>query len=69
LKTLGQSVTVTVGGQSAAVTFQGAAPGFVDGVLQLNIKLDAATPSGPAQALVVTSGAVSSPPTATVAVQ
>jgi uncharacterized protein (TIGR03437 family) len=69
LKTLVHSVSVTVGGQPATVTFQGAAPGLIDGVLQLNIRLDPATPSGPAQTLIVTSNGVSSPPTATVAIQ
>jgi len=69
LKTLVHSVSVTVGGQPATVTFQGAAPGLIDGVQQLNIRLDPATPSGPAQTLIVTSNGVSSPPTATITVQ
>ncbi len=37
LKWLVQSVTVTVGGQPATVAFDGAAPTFIDGFLQLNI--------------------------------
>jgi uncharacterized protein (TIGR03437 family) len=69
LKTLKQSVSVTVGGQAQTIQFQGAAPGLVDGVLQLNLLIDPATPSGSALPLVVTSGGVSSPPTATVAIQ
>jgi uncharacterized protein (TIGR03437 family) len=68
LKYLKQAVTVTVGGVAAVVSYQGSAPGLVDGVLQLNVTLDPTTPSG-AVPLVVSSGGVSSPITATVVIQ
>lgn len=69
LKWLTQKTTVTVGGVAATVSFDGAAPTFVDGVLQLNIQLSPNTPSGNALPVVVTVGNVSSPTTATLAVQ
>ena len=69
LKWLAQTASVTVGGQPAIVSFDGAAPTFVDGVGQLNIQLSANTPSGPAEPLVITVGGVSSPATATLAIQ
>jgi uncharacterized protein (TIGR03437 family) len=68
LKWLAQSIGVTVGGQPATVTFDGAAPTFIDGVGQLNIRLADATPSGPTQPLVVVVGGASSG-TAMLAVQ
>jgi uncharacterized protein (TIGR03437 family) len=69
LKWLTQNTTVTVGGIAATVAFDGAAPTFVDGVLQLNIQLDAGTPSGSALPVVIKVGNASSPATATLAVQ
>jgi len=69
LKWLRQVASVTVGGVAAAVAFDGAAPTFVDGVLQLNIQLSASTPSGAALPVVVTVGGASSPAPATLAVQ
>ena len=63
------ATTATVGGVAATVTFSGAAPTFVDGVCQLNIQVSPNTPSGPAQPLVITIDGVSSPTTATIAVQ
>jgi uncharacterized protein (TIGR03437 family) len=64
-----QNVSVTVGGQPAIVTFAGAAPGFVDGVCQLNIQLPANIATGDALPLVITVGGVPSVSTATLAVQ
>lgn len=69
LKWLTQTTTVTVGGVPATVAFDGAAPTFVDGVLQLNIQLSPDTPSGSALPVVVTIGNIPSPATATLAVQ
>jgi uncharacterized protein (TIGR03437 family) len=69
LKYLTQHVSVTVGGEPAAVAFAGAAPTLVDGVLQLNIQLSGNTPSGNAQPLAISVGGVASPTTATLAVQ
>jgi uncharacterized protein (TIGR03437 family) len=69
LKWLTQPVSVTVGGIAATVAFDGAAPTFVDGVLQLNIQLSPNTPSGSAQPVVITVGTAASPATATLAVK
>jgi len=69
LKWLTQTATVTVGGVAATVAFDGAAPTFIDGFLQLNIQLSPNTPSGNAQPVVVTVGNVSSQAAVTLAVQ
>jgi uncharacterized protein (TIGR03437 family) len=69
LKWLTQGASVTVGGVAATVAFDGAAPTFVDGVLQLNIQLSGNTPSGSALPVVIKVGNASSPATATLAVQ
>jgi uncharacterized protein (TIGR03437 family) len=69
LKWLAQGVSVTVGGQLATVAFDGAAPTFVDGVGQLNIKLADNTPTGSAQPIVITVGGINSTTTATLAVR
>ena len=53
--------TVTIGGQTASVSYYGDAPGLVDGVLQINATIPAGTPSG-AQPVQFTVGAVSSQP-------
>jgi uncharacterized protein (TIGR03437 family) len=39
-------VTVRIGGRPADVLYYGAAPGFVAGVLQLNVRIPADSPSG-----------------------
>jgi hypothetical protein len=59
----------TVGGTPATVSFDGAAPTYVDGLLQLNIQLAANTPSGTALPVIITVGNSSSPATAALAVQ
>jgi uncharacterized protein (TIGR03437 family) len=69
LKWLAQGALVTVGGVPATVAFDGAAPTFVDGVLQLNIQLSGDTPSGSALPVILKVGGVSSQATATLAVQ
>jgi uncharacterized protein (TIGR03437 family) len=69
LKWLTQNTTVTVGGVAATVAFDGAAPTFVDGVLQLNVQLSGDTPTGSALPVVIKVGNASSPATATLAVQ
>ncbi len=69
IRLLSQPVTATVGGVPASVSYAGAAPGLVDGVLQLNLQLAKDTPSGPAQPLVISVGGRSGPPSATIAVQ
>lgn len=67
LKWLVQNVTVTVGGQPSTVAFDGAAPTFIDGFLQLNIGV----PSGVhgTVPVVVSVAGIASPATATLAVQ
>jgi uncharacterized protein (TIGR03437 family) len=69
LKSFTQSVSVTVGGVPAMVVFGGAAPDLLDGVNELSIQLDANTPSGPAEPIMITIGGISSSATATLAVQ
>jgi len=68
LKYLMQPISVTVGGAPATVTFQGAAPTYIDGLSQLNIRLPEDAPSGPAQPVVIKVGTVSSPATATISI-
>jgi uncharacterized protein (TIGR03437 family) len=67
VNTTGMPLTVTIGGQSAAVLFSGLAPGFV-GLYQVNVTVPANAPSGNAVPLVLTIGGVSSN-TVTMAVQ
>jgi uncharacterized protein (TIGR03437 family) len=61
--------SVTIGGQSASITYLGAAPGFVAGVLQVNVTVPANAPSGDAVPVVLTIGTNTSPVAATMAVQ
>jgi uncharacterized protein (TIGR03437 family) len=68
---LQQYVTATIGGKAATVLFAGAAPGFVTGLVQLNIQVPTGV-TGSALPIVVTiNGPIStqSQATATVAVQ
>jgi uncharacterized protein (TIGR03437 family) len=69
LKWLAQNIRVTVGGVPAGVEFDGAAPGFVDGVGQLNIQIANNTPSGSALPLVLNVAGNNSPSAATLAIQ
>jgi len=62
-------VTATINGVNAPVQFAGAAPGEVNGVIQVNITVPASVAVGNALPLVVTINGVSSPFGATVAVQ
>jgi uncharacterized protein (TIGR03437 family) len=62
-------VTVQIGGQSATVTYAGNAPGLVEGTLQVNATVPASVTPGNAVPVVLTVGGVSSPATATIAVQ
>jgi uncharacterized protein (TIGR03437 family) len=70
LKWLAQNINVTVRGVPAVVQFDGASPGFFDGVGLFYIQLARNTPSGAAQPLIVVVGGVSSrsPAGATLAV-
>ena len=69
LKFLTQLVSATVGGESATVTFAGAAPGLVDGVMQLNLRLAPGAASGTAQPVVLTIGGIAGTNAGTIAVQ
>ena len=69
LKRLAQTASATVADVPAAVSFAGAAPSFVEGVYQLNLKIDERTPAGTAQPLILTVGNNSSVATATIAVR
>ncbi len=60
-------VSATVGGMPATVGYAGLAPGLVDGVMQLNLKVPTGVTG--AQPLVVTVGTVSSQSGITVAVK
>ena len=46
LKTSVITYTATVGGVTAPVAYQGTAPGYVEGVMQFNIQIPPAAPSG-----------------------
>jgi uncharacterized protein (TIGR03437 family) len=67
-----QTVTATVGGLPAVITYSGAAPGEVAGVTQVNVQIPALTPTGNAVPVVITVigaiGNASSQSTATIAV-
>ena len=66
LKWLTQPISVTVGGELATVSFDGAAPTLA--IDQLNIRLAPNTPSG-AQPIVINVGGISSPSSVTLSVQ
>ena len=63
-----ESVTATVGGVRAAVTFAGAAPTLVSGANQLNIQIPANTPAGSAVPVVIMVDGRPSAATATLSV-
>ena len=62
------SVTATIGGQTARVTYSGTAPGLVFGATQVNVQIPAGLASG-AQPIVITMGGVASQPGVTLVVQ
>jgi uncharacterized protein (TIGR03437 family) len=64
---LTETVSATVGGQPATVSYSGPAPGLVSGIIQINLTIPAGTPSGNAP-VVVTVGTAASQ-TVTVAVK
>ena len=63
------STTVTIGGVPAIVTFAGAAPGLVSGVIQVNAIVPAGVTPGSAVPVTVSVGGISSPIGTTIAVQ
>ncbi len=54
-----QTVSATIGGMTAAVTYAGPAPGLVNGVMQVNLTVPAGLAPGP-QPVTITVGGVSS---------
>lgn len=66
---LGQSVTVRIGGVPATVQYQGAAPGIVQGVLQINAVIPNGIVTGDTVPIELTIGEVSSPAGVTLAVR
>jgi uncharacterized protein (TIGR03437 family) len=69
LPVIPQPVTVTIGGQSATVLYQGAAPGLVAGVSQINVQVPAGVTPGSAVPVTITVGGVASVNTVTMAVK
>jgi uncharacterized protein (TIGR03437 family) len=63
-----QTVTATIGGQSATVQSSGAVSNNVAGTVQVNVQIPNGTPSGPAS-ITVQVGGVTSPAGVTIAVQ
>lgn len=61
-------VTATVGGQAAEVLYAGNAPGLVEGVIQINLRLAANVPSGD-QPVAITIGGNATTANVTVAIQ
>jgi uncharacterized protein (TIGR03437 family) len=69
LPTPNAQVTVTIGGLPCQLNYEGAAPGLVSGVLQINAQVPAGVTPGPAVPVQIYIGAANSPPTVTVAVK
>ena len=63
------SVTATVGGVPATVTFSGAAPGLVTGVIQVNVLIPPSAAPGNAVPVSITVNGIASPAGTTIAVQ
>jgi uncharacterized protein (TIGR03437 family) len=63
------SVSVSMGGLPCQLNFEGAAPGLVSGVLQINAQVPAGVAPGPAVPIQLSIGSANSPLTVTVAVQ
>jgi len=63
------SVSVTIGGQPATVSYQGAAPGFVAGAIQINAKVPAGIAPGPAVPVTLSVGSTPGLNTVTMAVE
>ena len=57
-----QTVTATVGGIPAVVSYAGGAPGFVAGVMQLNLQIPTAGVLAGTAAVQITVGGLVSPP-------
>jgi uncharacterized protein (TIGR03437 family) len=55
-----QPATVTIGGKPASVNYAGAAPGDINGLLQINVQIPTGLPAGPA-ALTVSIAGINGP--------
>ena len=66
---ISQTVTATIGGQSATVVYQGAAPLLVAGVSQINVQVPAGVTPGSALPVTITVGGVMSQNTVSMAVK
>jgi uncharacterized protein (TIGR03437 family) len=62
-------VTAQIGGQVADVLYAGGAPGVVEGVTQVNLRVPSGSPTGAAVPLVLRVGESSSQPGITLAVR
>jgi uncharacterized protein (TIGR03437 family) len=62
-------ISATVGGVPATVEFAGSAPGMVAGIAQVNVRIPANAPSGPAVPIVISVGQAGSQSGVTLAVQ
>jgi uncharacterized protein (TIGR03437 family) len=63
------NVTVTIGGFPCLLNFEGAAPGFISGLVQINAQVPAGVTPGPAVPVEVSIGSASSTSAITVAVK
>jgi trimeric autotransporter adhesin len=63
------TVSATIGGVPAQVTYAGAAPGLVSGVNQINVSVPQGLPANPFTPIVLTIGSASTQPGVTVAIQ
>jgi uncharacterized protein (TIGR03437 family) len=63
------AISVTIGGQAATVTYQGAAPGLVAGVMQINAQIPAGIAPGAAVPVIVSAGGTAGLNTVTAAIQ
>jgi uncharacterized protein (TIGR03437 family) len=64
-----QPVTVSIGEQNAVVSYQGAAPGLVAGVSQINVQIPSSVTPGPAVPVTIAVGGTQSQNSVTVAVK
>jgi uncharacterized protein (TIGR03437 family) len=62
-------VTATVGGIPAEVTYAGAAPGLVTGVMQVNLRIPNEVMPGPAAPILLSVGSAATPAGVTVSVE
>jgi uncharacterized protein (TIGR03437 family) len=64
-----QPVTVTIGGQNAQVLYQGAAPGLVAGISQINVQIPLNITPGPSVPVTLAVGSTQSQNSVTIAVK